>query len=189
MKPVTSAVAPSARLLRLADGRRLAYSDRGIRTATPVLGHGMPGCHREGTFFHERARHHGFRILTPDRPGIGASDARPGQTLRDYPDDLRQLLDHLGIDRFSHIGWSSGGSRTLACALVLADRLDLGVCLSGYTHFAEYPGRPAADRGHPLAGAATGPAQPHTGTTGGDAGGRPVPVAIRACTCVRRAIW
>ncbi len=141
MKPVTSAVAPSARLLRLADGRRLAYSDRGDPNGYPlVLGHGMPGCHREGTFFHERARHHGFRILTPDRPGIGASDARPGQTLRDYPDDLRQLLDHLGIDRFSHIGWSSGGSRTLACALVLADRLDLGVCLSGYTHFAEYPG-------------------------------------------------
>jgi pimeloyl-ACP methyl ester carboxylesterase len=105
-----------------------------------VFGHGMPGCRLEGQFLHERARHHGFRVLTPDRPGIGASDYMSGRLLLDYPDDIRQLLDALGITRFSHIGWSSGSSRTLACGYRLGARMDLGICLSGYTHFAEYKG-------------------------------------------------
>ncbi len=137
--------APNARehqRLRLWDGRTLAYSDYGAPDGYPIVfGHGMPGCRYEGEFLHQRARRYGFRIITPDRPGIGGSDYQPGRVLLDYPDDLRQLLDHLRLPRFTHIGWSSGGSRTLACGYALADRMDLGVCLSGYTHFSEFPGR------------------------------------------------
>lgn len=101
----------------------------------------MPGCRLEGHFLHERARRHGFRIITPDRPGIGHSDYQPNRTLLDYPKDIRQLLDVLGLGRFSHIGWSSGGSRVLACGFSMPDRMEVGVCLSGYTHFSEYPGQ------------------------------------------------
>lgn len=127
--------------LRLSDGRRLAYTDLGDPKGYPLIfGHGMPGCRLEGRFMHERARRHGFRVLTPDRPGIGGSDYQPKRTLLDYPDDIRQLADALTLDRFSHLGWSSGGSRTLACCHELGHRVDLGVCLSGYTHFSEYPG-------------------------------------------------
>ncbi|MDI9244273.1 alpha/beta hydrolase [Marinobacter sp. CHS3-4] len=100
----------------------------------------MPGSRLEGRFLHEQAAHHGFRLITPDRPGIGNSDYQPGRTLLDYPEDIRQLLDRLELNRFTHIGWSSGASRTLACGYRLSDRMDLGVCLSGYTHFAEYQG-------------------------------------------------
>lgn len=100
----------------------------------------MPGCRLEGRFFHEQAEHHGFRIITPDRPGIGQSDFQPGRTLLDYPEDIRQLIDALDIPRFIHIGWSSGGSRTLACGYRLGSRMDLGVCLSGFTNFGEYKG-------------------------------------------------
>jgi pimeloyl-ACP methyl ester carboxylesterase len=100
----------------------------------------MPGCRLEGRFLHQQAAEHGFRILTPDRPGIGDSDFQPGRTLLDYPEDIRQLVDALGIRRFSHMGWSSGGSRTLACGYRLGGRMDLGICLSGFTHFGEYQG-------------------------------------------------
>lgn len=100
----------------------------------------MPGCRLQGLFLHAQALRHGFRILTPDRPGIGKSGYQKHRTLLDYPDDIRQLADALSIDRFSHIGWSSGGSRTLACGYALGPRMDLGICLSGYTHFAEYDG-------------------------------------------------
>ncbi|MDK9557028.1 alpha/beta hydrolase [Marinobacter sp. M216] len=127
--------------LQLCDGRRLAYTDLGDPAGYPLIfGHGMPGCRLEGRFLHERARRHRFRLLTPDRPGIGASDYQPGRTLLHYPEDIRQLADHLALDRFSHLGWSSGGSRTLACCYGLGHRVDLGVCLSGYTNFSEYPG-------------------------------------------------
>lgn len=111
----------------------------------------MPGSRLEGHFFHEQALRRGFRILTPDRPGIGKSDFQPRRTLLDYTNDIRQLVDSLHIDRFSHIGWSSGGSRTLACGYALGSRMDLGICLSGYTHFAEYEGA------HPLLAATRWP--------------------------------
>lgn len=127
--------------IRLSDGRLLAYTDLGDPAGYPLIfGHGMPGCRLEGRFLHERARRHGFRILTPDRPGIGGSDYQPGRTLLDYPADIGQLTDALALPRFSHLGWSSGGSRTLACCYGLGERVDLGVCLSGYTSFSEYPG-------------------------------------------------
>lgn len=125
----------------LEDGRRLAFTDLGDPDGYPLFfAHGMPGSRLEGRFLHTRARRHGFRIITPDRPGIGGSGFQPHRTLLDYPDDIRQLADSLEIERFSHLGWSSGGSRTLACCYRLSQRMDIGVCLSGYTHFAEYPG-------------------------------------------------
>lgn len=129
------------RVLTLTDGRKLAFTDFGDPKGYPIIfGHGMPGSRLEGRFFDEKAKQHGFRILTPDRPGIGASDFQPGRKLLDYPDDIEQLADYLKLAHFCPIGWSSGGSRTLACCYRLADRVDLGVCLSGLTHFAEYPG-------------------------------------------------
>ncbi|WP_279625878.1 alpha/beta fold hydrolase [Marinobacter algicola] len=138
--------------LTLSDGRRLAYTDLGDPTGYPlVFGHGMPGSRLEGHFFHDRALRHGFRMITPDRPGIGRSDFQPHRTLLDYTDDIRQLVDALELGRFSHIGWSSGSSRTLACGFALHSRMDLGVCLSGYTHFAEYEGA------HPLLAATRWP--------------------------------
>ncbi|WP_165856434.1 alpha/beta fold hydrolase [Marinobacter sp. JSM 1782161] len=126
----------------LPDGRRLMYADLGDPDGVPILfAHGMPGCRVEGWFFHRQARRHRFRLVVPDRPGIGGSSAQPGRVLLDYPRDAAALADALGIGRFVAMGWSSGGSRTLACAHALADRVSLAVCLSGYTHFAEYPRR------------------------------------------------
>lgn len=129
------------RVVTLADGRTLAFTDFGDPKGYPIIfGHGMPGSRLEGRFFDKKAKQYGFRILTPDRPGIGKSEFLPGRKLLDYPDDIEQLADHLRLAYFCPIGWSSGGSRTLACCYRLADRVDLGVCLSGLTHFAEYPG-------------------------------------------------
>ncbi|WP_242674559.1 alpha/beta fold hydrolase [Marinobacter halodurans] len=128
--------------LTLRDGRDLVFTDLGDPQGAPVLfAHGMPGCRMEGWFFHRQARHHGFRVITPDRPGIGGSTFQPKRVLLDYPGDVAQLADALGIDRFIHMGWSSGGSRTLACAYAMPERVRLAVSLSGYTNFAEYEGR------------------------------------------------
>lgn len=128
--------------ITLNDGRDLVYTDLGDPEGTPILfAHGMPGCRLEGWFFHEQARRCGFRIVTPDRPGIGGSTFQRGRVLLDYPRDVAALADALGIDQFIHMGWSSGGSRTLACAFAMPERVRLAVSLSGYTHFAEYRGR------------------------------------------------
>lgn len=120
--------------------RRLAYNEYGDASGYPVIfAHGMPGSRLEGRFFHRQAEAAGFRILALDRPGIGDSDYQPERRLLDYSDDVRALADHLGLKTFVHMGWSSGGSRTLACAYSLGDRISQAVILSGYTHFAELP--------------------------------------------------
>ncbi len=139
--PFTSALTINEQSLTLQDGRTLAFTDLGDPQGYPLIfGHGMPGCRLEGQFLQEQARNHGFRIITPDRPGIGSSDFQPGRILLDYAEDIRQLIDALDIHRFIHVGWSSGGSRTLVCGYRLGSRLDLGISLSGYTHFGEYKG-------------------------------------------------
>ncbi len=131
---------PGARFLLPEDGRQLAYSEYGAPSGYPVIfAHGMPGSRLEGRFFDEQARVAGFRILALDRPGIGASEYQPERRLLDYCEDVRLLADQLELASFVHMGWSSGGSRTLACAYGLADRVSQAVVLSGYTHFAECP--------------------------------------------------
>ena len=48
--------------------------------------------------FAERA---GVRLISPDRPGIGLSDPLAGRNMLDWADDIAELLDQLGVDRFA----------------------------------------------------------------------------------------
>ena len=51
----------------------------------------------------------GIRIIAPDRPGLGLSTRLPGRQIADWPNDVRELADALGIARFAVIGISGGG--------------------------------------------------------------------------------
>lgn len=122
------------------DGRIITCVDAGAADGYPVVfAHGMPGTGVEGAFFHEQALTHGFRVLCMDRPGIRLSSYQRDRRLLDYPGDVVTMMDHLDLADFVHMGWSSGGSRTLACAYALPERVQLAVVLSGYTHFPELP--------------------------------------------------
>jgi pimeloyl-ACP methyl ester carboxylesterase len=110
--------------LQLRDGRRLAYTEHGDLTGKPILFiHGNPGSryvrHPDETV----AQKLGVRIITPDRPGYGLSDFQPKRRLLDYPDDIIQLMDSLGINQFAVLGVSAGGPYAAACAYKLADRI------------------------------------------------------------------
>src|SRR5579859_1069506 len=115
---------PSARFVRLRDGRRLAYLERGSPDGFPVVHHhGMPGSrlqHEADPALYSRL---GVRLITPDRPGYGLSDPHPGARLIDWPADLSDLMDSLGIARFGITALSGGGIFALACAAALPDRL------------------------------------------------------------------
>lgn len=58
-----------------------------------------------------------------DRPGYGLSDPQPSRTVGDHAGDVAQVLDHLGIDRFSAFGWSGGGPHALALGALLPGRV------------------------------------------------------------------
>lgn len=108
----------------LPGGRSIAWREYGNPIGNPVFYfHGTPGSSIEGAVFHEAALSSNCRIISPDRPGIGHSDFLPGRRLADWPADVRQIADHLGIPHFSVLGWSGGGLHALACAVPLEKRL------------------------------------------------------------------
>jgi pimeloyl-ACP methyl ester carboxylesterase len=115
---------PATRFVRLRDGRRLAYVEMGDLDGMPILHqHGMPGSRLEHEAELSYYRSLGVRVITPDRPGYGLSDFDPRRRLIDWPSDIAELADHLGVARFGVTGLSGGGIYALACAAVLPHRL------------------------------------------------------------------
>jgi pimeloyl-ACP methyl ester carboxylesterase len=110
--------------VKLRDGRRLAYAEMGDPDGVPIFHqHGMPGSRLEHEAEPGLYRSLGVRVITPDRPGYGLSDARPRRALLDWPSDIEELADHLGIAQFGVIGLSGGGIYALACAAAIPHRL------------------------------------------------------------------
>jgi pimeloyl-ACP methyl ester carboxylesterase len=114
----------TTRIVRLRDGRRLAYMERGRPDGFPILHHhGMPGSrlqHEAEADFYEQL---GVRMITPDRPGYGLSDPHPAGRLVDWPADVLDLMDSLGVERFGVTALSGGGIYALACAAVIPNRI------------------------------------------------------------------
>ncbi len=110
--------------ITLNDGRKLAYSEYGNLEGKPCLYfHGYPGSRLQGSFFSETATKNNIRVIAIDRPGVGRSDFKPNRTLLDWPNDVMELANAIGIDKFSVLGISGGGPYAAACAYKIADSL------------------------------------------------------------------
>lgn len=110
--------------LTLKDGRKLAYLEVGAKSGPVVFHfHGHGSSRLEALVMAEAATQLGLRIVALDRPGIGRSDPKPGDRLLDWPDDVAEAADLLGIDTFSVQGMSAGGPFALACAYTYRDRV------------------------------------------------------------------
>ena len=117
--------------VRLRDGRWLGYRESGDANGVPVLFfHGF-GTTRVVCPTGVAVRQLGVRLIALDRPGIGLSTPRPGRRLLDWPDDVREAADQLGLEQFSIVGWSGGGPYALACARRLGDRIRSIAIVSG----------------------------------------------------------
>lgn len=123
--------------LRLPDGRQLGFAEVGDPNGRPLLHfHSNPGSRLDFAFGdHDRAlRDAGVRLISPDRPGYGLSDPKPGRGHRDWPADVSALADSLGLDRFAVLGYSRGGRYALACAALIPERLTaVGLLSAGTT--------------------------------------------------------
>ena len=119
----------ATRTTTLADGRVLAYAEYGKPQGWPVFHHhGTPGSRLQGRALHGAAERAGLRLICADRPGFGRSDFQPGRRFVDWPADLVQLADALGIGRFGVSGLSGGGPHALAAAAAVPERV-IGVAL------------------------------------------------------------
>jgi pimeloyl-ACP methyl ester carboxylesterase len=118
--------------LTLGGGRRLGYAWYGRPDGEPVLFfHGHPGSRLEARFAHETAARAGLRVAALDRPGYGLSDFQPGRTILDWPADVAEAADLLGLGRFSVAGASGGGPYALACAWRMPRRVIRAAVISG----------------------------------------------------------
>jgi pimeloyl-ACP methyl ester carboxylesterase len=88
----------------------------------------------------------GVRLIAPDRPGFGHTEFKKGvTTLPNWPNDVAQLADHLGIEKFAVFGPSGGGPFALACAWKIPERLTaVGVFASVGPYSPETAARAAA---------------------------------------------
>ena len=134
-------VVVETKLHTLSDGRILAYSEFGDPNGIALFyAHGSPGSRLEGELYHEKAAEYGFRFIATDRPGFGQSTLKKDRVLLDYPKDISELADALGIEKFGVTGHSGGGAHTTVCAYSIPERLLFNIPLAGYTNFAELPG-------------------------------------------------
>ena len=125
-------ISPQTRLLRLRDGRTLAAAEFGDPGGAPLFYfHGYPGSRLEAELGHAPALRQRLRLIALDRPGFGRSDADPGRRLSDWPDDVRDAADELGLRRFAVAGVSGGGPFAVACAARLPERLTAAGVLCG----------------------------------------------------------
>lgn len=125
-------------VMRLRDGRDLAWVEVGAREGTPVLAfHGTPGSRLQMSFDDAAPTAAGVRLVVPDRPGYGLSTFHRRRTLADWADDVGQLATHLGLDRFAVVGASGGGPHALVCAALLADRVEAAGVIAGVAPVSE----------------------------------------------------
>ena len=129
--------------VRLTDGRTLGYAEYGDPDGKPLFFfHGGGSSRLLGELYHEPAIRHGVRVLSPDRPGMGLSDPKPHRRLLDWPTDVVQLADGLGMQRFAAMGFSAGGPHVLACAKVIPERLTAAILVGCPVPGTSLPGIP-----------------------------------------------
>lgn len=112
-------------VLELESGRTVGYSVYGDPNGQVVLNcHGGLVSGHDAAPADERARALGICVVSPDRPGIGRTDRLPGHGMLPWVRaDVVPLLAHLGLDRFSVLGWSEGGQYALAVAYELGEQV------------------------------------------------------------------
>jgi pimeloyl-ACP methyl ester carboxylesterase len=115
---------PTEQRMILEDGRTLGFAEYGDPNGKPVLEfHGWPSCRLEAWIYDEPAKKLGARVIGIDRPGFGISTYTKGYRIVDWPRDVLEFADKLGLGRFAVAGISSGSPYALACARFIPERL------------------------------------------------------------------
>lgn len=133
--------------ITLEDGRSLGFAEYGSPAGIPVFHfHGSGSSRMDHPASANMLLNMGVRFISVDRPGHGLSDFQPNRRIMDWPEDIRQLSDHLGLRKFYVEGHSAGGPHALACASQLPERVIAGTVISSIAPMS----RPNAYEGMPV---------------------------------------
>jgi pimeloyl-ACP methyl ester carboxylesterase len=120
--------------ITVADGGTVSFTEAGALDEVPIFYcHGAPGSRLDVVWLDDAFSNVGARVVSADRPGIGRSSPSPGRTMADWPRRVIDLADHLDIDRFGVMGFSSGGPYVVACAALLSERVVGASIVAGVT--------------------------------------------------------
>ena len=123
---------PTEQRLILKDGRTLGFAEYGDPKGEPMLEfHGCPSSRLEARNYDEAGKKLGARVIGIDRPGFGISTYVKGYRTVDWPADVIEFADALGLNRFVVAGISSGSPYALACARFIPERLKGCAVVSG----------------------------------------------------------
>lgn len=130
--PVRGAILP------LTGGGHVAFDEYGDPAGVPVIFcHGWPSSRSMARLAEVAASENGVRLISPDRPGISGSSYQAGRTLRDWPEIVRALTTHLGIERFHLLAISGGAPYAYATAAALPAQVRGLAVVSGAPPLAE----------------------------------------------------
>jgi pimeloyl-ACP methyl ester carboxylesterase len=102
--------------LSLADGRRVAWAEWGVRQGEPVVFlHRNPGSRLLDPDSTATAAA-GVRLITIDRPGYGRTDPLAAPKRSAVAADVAAVVRHIGLDDVAVMGWSGGGVFALDAA-------------------------------------------------------------------------
>lgn len=111
----------------LPDGRRLGWAEWGPDGGMPVLFCPGAATSRWLGFGSDVVDELGIRLISVDRPGLGASDPRPGRTLTDWARDVAAFAHARNLTGLSVVGFSQGAPFALACAAAGAEAFFAGM--------------------------------------------------------------
>lgn len=111
----------------------MEYSEVGDPEGRTVIHlHGNPGSRYEWLPYDETMKKHGLRVICPDRPGWGLSDFKQGLNLADYPSDIAELADNLGLEKFAVSSLGIGSSYALPVVITMPERVTAFNLVSGF---------------------------------------------------------
>lgn len=110
-------------IIQLSDGKKLCYAEYGDPYGEPIfLFHGNPGVRLSWGLYPGSPFLQNIRIIAPDRPGYGQTEFKKN-ALEKWPNDISELADNLGINKFNLFAPSGGGPYALSCAWKIPKRL------------------------------------------------------------------
>lgn len=110
---------------KLADGRSLGWTAWGASDGEPVLSQPHTGVsgRRALEVDVKEVSAAGVRLIEVSRAGLGVSSPNPGRTAQTDGNDMLQLADRLGLERFPVVGQCGGAGAVLALAAQLSKRV------------------------------------------------------------------
>tara|TARA_R110002124_G_C8902644_1_gene509942 strand:- start:499 stop:1398 length:900 start_codon:yes stop_codon:yes gene_type:complete len=120
----------------LKDKRKLGFAEYGNTEGYPIIYcHGSQSSRLEMHYDMSFAIENDLRIITIDRPGHGISDLNATGSILDFAIDVKELIEHLEINKFSVAGMSAGSPFALGISYLFPKNVYKAAIISGFAPF------------------------------------------------------